>query len=71
MKQVSKSVGPNKPNPRPALRFIMVVVAVCIVDCSVVLFLKKPLPWAVIVPATIPMWVVVFVILPMQKKPQA
>jgi hypothetical protein len=71
MKQVSELAESNKPNPRPALRFVLVVVGVCIADCGAVLLLKKPLPWAAIIPATIPIWVVLFVILPMQKKPQA
>jgi hypothetical protein len=70
MKEETASANTKKRELRYGLRFIVVVLAACIVDCALVLLLKKPLPWAVIVPATIPMWVALFVILPMQKKSQ-
>jgi hypothetical protein len=48
----------------------VLVVAAFVVDCCLLLFLKKPFPWVALVPATIPLWVAVFVIIPMLRRAQ-
>ena len=53
---------------QPAIRFSIIAIAVCIVDAIVVLFARKPLPWAAIIPGAIPILVAIFVIGPMNKK---
>jgi hypothetical protein len=53
------------------VRFCLVIIAVCAVECLWVWFAPRPFPIAAIIPATIPIWVVVFVIIPMQKKAKA
>jgi hypothetical protein len=55
----------SRPQMQPFRRFAAVVLSVYLVYCLVVLFAKRPLPWAGMVAATVPLLVVVFVIIPM------
>ncbi len=57
----------SKPEMQPVRRFAAILLSVGVVDCVFVWFAKKPLPWAGIIPAFIPLLVVVFVIIPMMR----
>ncbi len=50
------------------IRFAIVIVTVALVDGAWVLTARHPLPLAAILPATIPLWVSLFVIIPMRKR---
>jgi hypothetical protein len=50
-----------------AVRFMAVVVVVAVADALVGMFLSRPFPWIVILPASIPLLVVAFVIVPMKR----
>ena len=41
-----------------------ILVVVTLIDALVVQFVTRPLPWAVIIPATIPLLTAIFVIIP-------
>jgi hypothetical protein len=47
------------------LRMVAIVLLVGLADALVVEFTRRPLPWAVIIPALIPLLTAVFVIIPM------
>jgi hypothetical protein len=53
------------PEMQPFLRFAAIVLSVCLVECLVVLFAKKPLPWTGFIAATVPLFVVVLIVIPM------
>lgn len=53
------------PEMQPLRRLAGILFAVGLVDCLYVLFAKRPLPWAGIIPAAIPLLAAVFVIIPM------
>jgi hypothetical protein len=57
----------NRENVKWAARFISILLLVAIADALVALFMRRPLPWTVILPASIPLLVSVFVILPMMR----
>ena len=52
------------PGMRLFWRFAAVVLVAGVVDCLVLLFAKKPLPLAGIVAGCVPLFVMVFVVLP-------
>jgi len=56
---------------RWALRMAAVLLAAALADGLVVMLAPRPLPWAVMIPALIPLLTAVFVIIPMlnAKKP--
>jgi hypothetical protein len=51
-------------NMKWALRMATILVVVTLIDALVVLFDVHPLPWAVIIPAAIPLLTAIFVIIP-------
>ena len=54
--------------PRPFLRFALIILIVTMADGLWVWFSPHPLPGAAIIPATIPVWVSLFVIYPMMRE---
>jgi hypothetical protein len=52
----------------PIIRMLLILMIVPAIDCVWVLFASRPLPMAAIIPATIPIWVSVFVIPPILKE---
>jgi hypothetical protein len=52
---------------KPALKLAAIICLVAMADVLFVLFARRPLPWAAIIPAFIPVLTVVFVIIPMQR----
>lgn len=61
----------SRPWMRRPLRFAVVVLAVLAVQVCALLFAQKPAAWEVLIPATIPIWTVVFVILPTRTKSES
>ena len=53
---------------RPYIRFAAIILIAAFADCLVVLFARRPLPWAALIPACIPLLVCVFVVIPMLKQ---
>jgi hypothetical protein len=52
------------PDMKWVWRMAAILVLVCLIDALVVLFVARPLRWAVFIPGTIPLLVAVFVIRP-------
>ena len=55
----------NRENLKWAVRLFSILLLVVIADALVAMFLRRPFPWTVIIPALLPLLVSVFVILPM------
>jgi hypothetical protein len=55
------------PHMKPALKLSAIILVVAIADILYVLFARRPLPWAAVIPAFIPLLTVVFVAIPMLK----
>jgi hypothetical protein len=55
------------PHMKPVLKLAAIILLVAFADVLFVLFARRPLPLAAIIPAFIPLLTVVFVIIPMQK----
>jgi hypothetical protein len=51
----------------PAVRIALLILAVGVLECGVILCLKKPLPLAAIIPCLLPILSVPVVIMPMQR----
>jgi hypothetical protein len=54
--------------PAVYLRFALLIISVAALECAVVWFAAKPLPWAAMIPGLIPLLVYPVVILPLQRK---
>jgi hypothetical protein len=54
-------------NMKWALRMAAILVVGALVEALVVWFAARPLPWAVVIPATIPLLTAIFVIIPFLK----
>jgi len=52
------------PDMKWVWRMAAIIVVVTLIDALVVLFAARPLPWAVVIPATIPLLTAIFVIIP-------
>lgn len=52
------------PDMKWVWRMAAILVAVTLIDALVVLFAAHPLPWAAVIPATIPLLTAFFVIIP-------
>ena len=52
------------PDMKWVWRMATILVVVTLIDALVVLFVDRPLPWAVIIPATIPLLTAIFVVIP-------
>jgi hypothetical protein len=52
-------------NLKWAARFAAILVAAFLADSLVVIFARRPLPWVAIIPGLIPVFVSLFVIIPM------
>lgn len=57
----------NRENVMWSARLMSIVLIVALADALVVLFVRRPFPWTVIVPACTPLLVALFVILPMTR----
>ena len=55
----------NRDNLKWAVRMGLILVLVTAADALVVAFARKPLPLAAVIPAAIPLFVAVFIIIPM------
>ena len=55
----------NRENVKWAARLFSILLVVVVADALVATFMRRPLPWVVIIPALLPLLVSVFVILPM------
>ena len=52
------------PDMKWVWRMAAIFVVVTMIDALMVLFVAHPLPWAAIIPATIPLLTVIFVVIP-------
>ncbi len=57
----------HRDNVKWAARFMAIILMVAVADTLVVIFMRRPFPWTVILPALIPLLVVAFVIVPMNR----
>lgn len=57
----------NRDNVKWCARLISIVLVAAAADVLVVLFMRRPFPFAAIVPGFVPILVAVFVILPMSR----
>jgi hypothetical protein len=55
----------NRQNLKWAIRMALILVLVALADGLFVFFAPKPLPWAAVIPALIPVLTSIFVIIPM------
>jgi hypothetical protein len=55
----------NRENVKWAARMMSILLLVAVADALVALFVRRPLPWVVIIPAALPLLSAVFVIRPM------
>jgi hypothetical protein len=55
----------NRDNVKWAARLFSILLVVVVADGLVGGFMRRPLPWVVIIPALLPLLISVFVILPM------
>lgn len=61
----------NRQNRKWAVRLILLILLVVVADGLVGQFARKPFPWTVLVPASLPVLICVFVILPMTRAEKA
>lgn len=57
----------NRQNLKWAVRMALIILLVALADARFVFFARKPLPWAAVIPALIPLLTGFFVILPMMR----
>lgn len=57
----------NRQNLKWVVRMMLILLLVAVADGLVVLFVRKPFPWTVLIPALLPVLMCVFVILPMTR----
>jgi hypothetical protein len=57
----------NRENVKWAARLMAIILAVAVADALIVVFMRRPFPWTVIIPASTPLLVAAFVIFPMIK----
>jgi len=57
----------NRQNLKWAVRLILLVLLVAVADGLVGQFARKPFPWTVLIPASLPVLICVLVILPMTR----
>jgi hypothetical protein len=55
----------NRENLKWCARLISIVFLVAVADALVVIFMRRPFPFTVIIPCLVPILVAVFVIIPM------
>ena len=55
----------HRENVKWAARFLSIVLLVAAADALVAMFMRRPFPWTVILPALIPLLVAALVIVPM------
>jgi hypothetical protein len=57
----------NRENVKWAARIMSILLLVAMADALIAMFVHRPLPWVVIIPAFIPLLFAVFVIRPMNR----
>jgi hypothetical protein len=57
----------NRENVKWAARIMTILLLVGLADALVAMFVSRPFPWVVIIPAFLPLLLAVFVILPMNR----
>jgi hypothetical protein len=57
----------NRENVKWCARVMAIILAASVADALVVMFMRRPFPWTVIIPAFIPVLVAAFVIVPMNR----
>ena len=50
-----------------SLRFALIVLCVLMLETTITLRLRHPMPWVAVVPSLIPLLVTVFVVVPMKR----
>jgi hypothetical protein len=55
----------------PLIKMAAILIAVGLADALVVMFVSRPLPWAVLIPALVPLLTAVFVIIPILNNPKS
>jgi hypothetical protein len=60
----------NPQNVRYFVRMMLLIVSVCLLDCAVALFVKKPFPWVAMIPGLVPILIVPLVIMPILREQQ-
>ncbi len=58
----------NRDNLKWVSRMGAILVLVTGLDAAVVMFVARPMPWAVVIPTLIPLLTALFVIIPMQSR---
>ncbi len=56
--------GFSGPGMQPFRRFAAISLLACVLECLVLWFAKKPLPWAGVIAALVPLFVVVLIVIP-------
>ncbi len=57
----------RKPDMWPFRRFAAIALCACLLDSAYVLLASHPLPGAALIPAMIPLFVCVFIVIPMSR----
>jgi len=57
----------NRDNVKWAVRLMSIILLVAIADALVVVFMRRPFPLTVIIPASTPVLIALFIILPMAR----
>jgi hypothetical protein len=57
----------NRDNLKWCARLILIVFLVAVADTLVVIFMRRPFPFTVIIPCLMPILIAVFVIIPMNR----
>ncbi len=57
----------NRQNLKWAVRMGLIILLVAAADSLVVLFVRKPFPWTVLIPVLLPVLMCIFVILPITR----
>lgn len=61
----------NRDNVKWAARLMTIIVLVSVADGLVVTLMRRPFPWTVLIPCSMPVLIALFVILPMTKAEDA
>jgi hypothetical protein len=59
-------VNINRDNVKWAARLMSIIVLVAVAEVLVVTFMPRPFPWVAIIPASTPLLIALFLILPMK-----
>jgi hypothetical protein len=57
----------NRDNLKYAARMIAIILVAGVADVLAVEFLRRPFPWTAIIPALVPLFTVVFVVMPITR----